>query len=201
MPKGLFIVFEGIDGAGKSTQCRLLLERLIAEGHTVHFDREPSDGIYGRQVRESATTGRLSPEQELELFHKDRKQHVDELILPAKARGEVVILDRYYFSTMAYQGQRGFDPQSLREQNEAFAPQPDLLFILDLPVEVSIQRIGARGEERTEFEKRESLEFCRKIYLGLSNEPFTHIIDCTQDIESIQQEIAQIALEALTTRK
>jgi len=189
---GLFIVFEGIDGTGKSTQSKQLAETLSNLGYTVHHDREPSDNHYGAIVRSSAETGRMSPEKELEYFHLDRKMHVEELINPAKQAGEVVVLDRYYFSTMAYQGQRGFDPQKLRIENEAFAPQPDLLFILDLPVEVSLERIGGRGDTANAFEQADALQFCRDIFLGVADEPFSHVIDCQQSIEQVQQNILDI---------
>jgi len=139
---GLFIVIEGIDGTGKSTQAKMLQKALQDTGAIVVLDHEPSDGPYGKILRESATTGRLSPQDELDLFHKDRKHHVDELILPALERGETVILDRYYFSTMAYQGQRGFDREEIRKTNLGFAPNPDILFILDLEVDEARKRIS-----------------------------------------------------------
>jgi len=190
---GLFIVIEGIDGTGKSTQCKMLAESLAAQGFTVHLDREPSDGPYGKKARASAEEGRLSPEEELELFHLDRKHHVEELIKPAKSRGEIVVLDRYYFSTMAYQGQRGFDPQELRKTNEAFAPAPDVLFILDLPVDEALERVSGRGDIANEFEQRDALQFCRDIFLSVSDEPYAHVIDSSGTIDEIHANMLRIA--------
>ena len=195
---GLFIVFEGIDGTGKSSQCKLLHQALLDLGYTVHLDKEPSDQKYGAIVRQSATTGRLSPEKELEYFHLDRKMHVEELINPAKTAGEIVILDRYYFSTMAYQGQRGFDPKELRKQNEAFAPKPDLLFILDLPVEISLERIGGRGDTANEFEQKDALQYCRDTFLGVANEPFAHVIDTQVTIEEVHAAVMEVVRKALS---
>ena len=123
--------------------------------------------------------------------------HVDELINPAKAAGEIVILDRYYFSTMAYQGQRGFDPQELRETNEAFAPAPDLLFILDLPVEKSLERIGGRGDTANEFEQKDALQFCRDIFLGVANEPYAHVIDTTVSIDGVHDAVMEVCKTTL----
>jgi dTMP kinase len=125
----------------------------------------------------------LSPADELDYFLKDRQQHVTELIAPALAAGKVVILDRYYFSSMAYQGCRGFDPAEIRRLNEAIAPVPDLLLILDVDVDVGLVRIGARGDTANEFEKRDSLQRCREIFLSLKDEPFVRIIpsDCPLD--------------------
>lgn len=181
----MFIVIEGIDGTGKSTQAKLLGSWFEARGREVVLSREPTDGPWGRKLRESATTGRLRPAEELDLFLRDRRQHVDELIRPSLAAGKVVILDRYYFSTMAYQGARGFDSEEIRSRNEAFAPVPDHLFILDLGVDAALARIGSRGDRANQFEQRESLEACRKIFLGLRDEPFAHLIDCNGPIDSV----------------
>lgn len=191
---GLFIVIEGIDGTGKSTQAKMLQQALQQAGKTVVLDHEPSDGPYGKILRDSATTGRLSPQEELDLFHKDRKHHVDELIMPALKRGETVILDRYYFSTMAYQGQRGFDKDEIRETNLSFAPNPDILFILDLDVDLARERIGVRGDTTNEFEKRDALQYCRDTFLSVSHESFAHVIDSSQSIDEIHQELVSIAL-------
>lgn len=187
----MFIVLEGIDGTGKSTQVQLLAEWLREQGREVITSREPTDQPWGRKLRESAESGRLSPEDELDYFLKDRKQHVDALIQPALEAGKVVILDRYYFSTMAYQGSRGFDVADIRAKNEAFAPRPDHLFILDLDVDVARERIGARGDTANEFERRDALAKCREIFLGLSKEPFVHVIDTDRSIDEVQASIRE----------
>lgn len=184
-PHGTFIVIEGIDGTGKSSQARRLAEWFESQGREVIVSREPTDGPWGKKLRESAATGRLSPTDELEYFLKDRRQHVEELIAPALAAGKVVILDRYYFSTMAYQGARGFDPAEIRRRNEAFAPVPDLLLILDLEVDVALGRIGSRGDNANEFEKRENLERCRQIFLSIENEPFASVIPSNREINEV----------------
>ena len=176
MSNGLFIVIEGIDGTGKSTQAKLLGDWFISQGREVVLSREPTAGPWGKKVRESAATGRLSPEEELQYFLNDRRQHVEELIAPSLAAGKVVILDRYYFSTMAYQGARGFDPLEIRRKNEEFAPVPDLLLIMDLDVDTALERIGTRGDTANEFEQRDNLERCRAIFLSLRNEKFARVI-------------------------
>ena len=185
----MFIVLEGIYGTGKSTQARRLADHFTAMGRTVTLSREPTDGPWGTLLRNSAESGRLSPEEELETFLKDRRQHVAEKIVPALAAGHVVILDRYYFSTMAYQGARGFDPLKIRADNEAFAPLPDLLLILDLDVETALQRIGSRGDTANEFEQRANLERCRRIFLSLQNEPFARLIDARRNADEVTQSI------------
>ena len=193
MAKGLFIVIEGIDGTGKSTQAKRLGEWFSSQGCEVVLSREPTAGPWGTKVRESAATGRLSPEDELMYFLNDRRQHVEELIAPSLAAGKVVILDRYYFSTMAYQGSRGFDPAEIRRQNETFAPRPDLLFILDLDVDSALARIGGRGDTANEFEKRDSLAKCREIFMALKEEPFVHVVSTDEGPEKVQAAIREIA--------
>jgi dTMP kinase len=192
LPSGLFIVIEGIDGTGKSTQARRLGGWFEAQGREVVLSREPTDGPWGKKLRESASTGRLSPEDELQYFLNDRRQHVEETIAPALAAGKVVILDRYYFSTMAYQGSRGFDPAEIRRRNEAFAPVPDLLLILDLDVATAHQRIGHRGDSTNEFEKKESLERCREIFLTLKGEAFVRVVDSNGSLDDVSERIHEI---------
>jgi dTMP kinase len=186
---GIFIVLEGIDGTGKSTQARRLGEWFITRGREVVLSREPTDGPWGRKLRESAASGRLSPEEELRYFLNDRRQHVEEKINPALADGKVVILDRYYFSTMAYQGARGFDPAEIRRMNEQFAPVPDLLLVLDLDVDSAHGRIGHRGDSTNEFEQKESLERCREIFLSLQSEAFCRVIDSNGDLDQVARRI------------
>ncbi len=187
--RGLFIVLEGIDGTGKSSQVRKLASYFSSLGREVVTSREPTDGPWGKKLRDSATLGRLDPADELEYFLRDRREHVEQLIRPALAEGKVVILDRYYFSTMAYQGARGFDPHEIRKRNEEFAPQPDFLVILDLDVEIALQRVGHRGDQANHFEKRDSLQRCREIFLGLANEPFARVISAAGSMDEISRDI------------
>ena len=198
MKPGLFIVLEGIDGTGKSTQARRLGEWFVSRGREVVLSREPTDGPWGQKLRESAATGRLSPQDELQYFLNDRRQHVDEKIAPALAAGKVVILDRYYFSTMAYQGARGFDPAEIRRMNEEFAPIPDLLLILDLDVDTAHDRIGHRGDATNEFEKHESLVRCREIFLSLKDEPFARVIDSSGDLDEVSARVLRTVENALS---
>lgn len=186
---GKLIVIEGIDGTGKSTQATMLTEYLRDQGHEVAQSFEPTNGPWGSKLRASATTGRLSIDEELDLFLKDRRQHVEELITPTIQRGGIVVLDRYYFSTMAYQGARGVNPAEIRQNNESFAPQPDLLLIMDLPVDTALERVGVRDGEANEFEQREALQFCRDLFLSLRNEPFAQTIDASLNIDQVHQQI------------
>lgn len=189
MAQGLFIVIEGIDGTGKSTQAKRLGEWFTAQGRDVVLSYEPTAGPWGKKIRETGATGRLSPQDELQYFLNDRQQHVSELITPSLAAGKVVILDRYYFSTMAYQGLRGFDPQEIRRMNEVFAPIPDLLLIMDLDVDAALRRIGARGDTANAFEKRENLERCREIFLSLKDEDFVRVVNASGTLDEITNRV------------
>jgi len=197
MSRGLFIVIEGIDGTGKSTQVKRLGDWFASQGREVVLSREPTAGPWGTKLRESAATGRLSPADELQYFLNDRQEHVAELISPSLAAGKVVILDRYYFSTMAYQGARGFDPAEIRVKNEAFAPVPDRLLIMDLDVDIALQRIGARGDTANEFEKRDSLQRCREIFLSLKDEPFVRVIPSQGTLDEVADQVRSAVADML----
>ncbi|MCY1000161.1 dTMP kinase [Myxococcus sp. MISCRS1] len=158
------MAIEGIDGAGKTTQAERLTTLLSAAGLDVVRTKEPTDGTWGRKLRESAQSGRLSAEEELAYFIKDRQEHVQKLLVPALAEGKIVIVDRYYFSTVAYQGARGLDPAELLRMNEAFAPLPDLLVIIDVAPKVGIRRIQERGDKGNHFEEEGNLNAVAKVF-------------------------------------
>ncbi len=199
MRKGFLLVIEGIDGAGKSTLQRELADWCQQRGFEVACSREPTDGTYGRKLRESARTGRLAPDAELELFLQDRAEHVKGLITPSLERGAVVILDRYYFSTAAYQGARGLDPEAIIAANEAFAPIPDLVLLLDLDPASGHARIGQRGSALDDFEGAAYLADVRRIFLGL-NRPFIRRVDAGREMAVVAAECAEILESALRSR-
>ncbi|MEJ5330677.1 MAG: dTMP kinase [Desulfobaccales bacterium] len=166
MGRGFFIVLEGIDGSGKTTQAWLLAEALRLKGYEVVLTREPSDGPLGRWLRRylAASPRRLSPELELAWFLADRCEHVANLIRPALEQGKIVISDRYYYSSAAYQGARGLDPEAIIVLNEAFAPRPDLVFLLELPVAEALRRRQQSAGVRQLSEAREYLERVQACY-------------------------------------
>lgn len=167
LDRGLLVVIEGIDGAGKSTLIGRLAEHLRTRGFEVVASREPTHGPHGQALRDTAASGRLDPQAELELLLADRAEHVREQINPALARGAVVLLDRYYYSNAAYQGAAGLDVDHVLALNEAFAPPADVLLLLDLPVGGGLQRIAGRGDRANAFEQADTLQRVRELFLGM----------------------------------
>lgn len=189
----LFIVFEGIDGSGKTLQAKRLAERLHQNDVPCLFTAEPSDGPIGRQIRSLAS--RPAPLEEARLFLADRRDHVERVIRPALAQGTTVICDRYVFSSVAYQGARGVDPAFILEENAKFAIPADVTFLLDIPVEVALERISAhRGAEFSLFEKREDLEAVAAVYRGLTDPSLRHI-DAHRSPEEVHDAIVRILCE------
>jgi dTMP kinase len=187
--RGLFIVLEGIDGTGKSTQAALLAERLRARGVETSVFREPTGGVWGRKIRAKARkAGSLTPAQELDLFIRDRRENVALNIAPALARGEAVVLDRYYFSTIAYQGARGLDPKRIRRLNEAFAPKPDLVFILDLDPARGLARIRGRGARDELFEREDYLRRVRALFRSFRGRCFVRV-DASRSVAFVRAAI------------
>lgn len=200
LKKGVLIVFEGIDGAGKSTQAEILLKKLDVLGYAVVSFREPSDSKWGREIKRKALfADSLTPQEELELFQKDREENVKTNLEPSLERKEVIILDRYYFSTIAYQGAKGIDPESIRKRNEAFAVRPDLVFILDVAAGQGLERIEDRGQKDMLFEREEYLVNVRQLFKSFQGENIHHI-DATLHIELIAEQIEHITLEFLKSR-
>jgi dTMP kinase len=197
---GFLIAIEGIDGAGKTTLAHHVQEKLQALPFAVIRTREPTSGHWGQILRDSALTGRLSLGEELEAFINDRKEHVDKVINPELESGKVVIVDRYYFSTMAYQGARGIDPDEIRRRNELFAPEPDLLVILDLEPKTGLERIRTRGDRATHFEKTRTLARAREIFRAIQK-PYLYRVDAGQPVEAICDSIVARFLMIADERK
>lgn len=162
------------------------------------LSKEPTNGPWGTQLRQSAATGRLSADQEAELLIRDRHEHVDTLIAPALARGDIVILDRYFPSMVAYQGAAGLPLDDLLERN-AFAPRPDVLLLLDLPPPTGLARIRARGDAPNHFETQDNLERCRSIFAQLQL-PGKHVVDASADADSVLRQAHAIVVAALADR-
>ena len=171
--RGLFITFEGLDGSGKTTQMRRLAKRLRAHGHVVLETVEPGGteiGVKIRQVLLDAANHELSPTAELLLYFASRAQNVDERILPALRRGDIVLADRFTDSTLVYQGcGRGLGAETVLALDRVACRglKPDLTLLVDIDIETSLARARARNAAQPAGETRmdeQSLEFHRKVY-------------------------------------
>lgn len=196
---GTLIVVEGIDGAGKTTQVRLLQQALLQCGTDLVCSREPTDGKWGRMIRKSSITGRLSLPDELQAFINDRQEHTSRVIRPALERGAIVLLDRYYFSTIAYQGSRGADVAELTQQMRDLFYQPHTVLLVDADPVVTLQRIReTRGDIPNEFERIDSLTAVRDIFLQLAaHDASIRVLDGHRSVDEVHYAIVKILSEGV----
>jgi dTMP kinase len=201
--RGLFITFEGPEGSGKSTQLRRLAARLRSEGRTVLETAEPGGTAIGMQIRRvllDAKNHELRPTAELLLMFAARAQNVDELILPALSRGEIVLCDRFTDSSLVYQGAaRGLGAEVVYEVDRIACRGlvPDLTIVVDIATEVGLERARARNQNSQEVETRldeQAIDFHRKVrdaYLQLAaDEPRrVKLIDGAGSEEKVERDV------------
>jgi dTMP kinase len=192
----VFITFEGIDGVGKSTQLNLLQGWLEEKGHTVVRTLEPGGTELGQEIRHLLLhrKGDVAPRAEALLYAADRAHHVATKIRPALTEGKVVLSDRFFDSSVAYQGAaRELDVQEVRDISLWAVDNllPDLTVLLDLDAEAAMVRRNKTGEEpdRLEREKVDFFDRARKQYLELAKEPRFLVVDARLSVEEIQQQI------------
>ncbi len=196
--RGLLISVEGIDGTGKTTQVQLLKKWFEEHGRNAIVLKEPTQGPYGKEIARRASAGTLKdPVEELRLFMLDRMEDVREHILPALEEGKVVIMDRYYQSNMAYQGARGLDVNKIKEENERFAPVPDLIIVLDIDPGRSLARVKTRKNLVGHFENEAYLEKVREIFLRIGREPNAVVINADGPVEEVHRRIVRAVEERL----
>lgn len=188
---GVFVCFEGGEGSGKSTQSRLLADALTEEGYAVRLTFEPGDTVVGKEMRRivlSPETGELDDRTEALLYAADKAEHVATVVLPALARGDVVITDRYVDSTLAYQGAgRSLDPTDL-ESVARWATgdlRPHLTVVLDLEPEAGLGRFAER--DRIEGESLEFHQRVRQAFLDLAAANAEHylVLDARGGVDEI----------------
>ncbi len=192
----MFITFEGIDGVGKSTQLDLLEKYLVAEGKEVLRTLEPGGTELGQEIRHLLLhrKGDVSPRAEALLYAADRAHHVATKIRPALAAGKVVLSDRYFDSSVAYQGAaRELDVEEVRQISLWAIDHliPDLTVLLDLPADEALARRSNKGTEpdRLEREQLEFFERARSEYLSMASEPRFLVIDANNSVEQIHQQV------------
>ena len=194
---GVFVCFEGGEGSGKSTQARLLRERLEAEGYAVLLTFEPGDTPVGKELRRivlSPETGRLSHRTEALLYAADKAEHVDTVVQPALDRGEVVITDRYVDTTLAYQGAgrelRVEDVESVARW-ATHGLRPHLTVVMDVDPREGLGRF--EGRDRIEAESLDFHERARRSFLDLAAADPDHylVLDARRPAEDLAAEIAE----------
>ena len=195
----MFITFEGTEGSGKTTQIGRLVKELSEANYSVQSTREPGGTTVGDQIRSillNPLNERLFPTSELLLYAASRAQHVREVIVPALKNGEIVISDRFADASVAYQSYgRNLNLTLITQLNRIATDGlvPDLTFLLDLPVEIGLQRASSSRGTLDRIE-REKLEFHRRVqtgYLSIAEESPDRIkvVDATQSMDVIYQEI------------
>lgn len=190
MKRGFLIVFEGIDGTGKSTQCELLAKSLTERDLPNIALAEPTRGTWGTKIRRLLTEGRegISPQEELSWFVNDRKEDIELNIMPALEDNKVVLMDRYYFSTAAYQGALGLDPDQIRLENETFAPIPDRVLIFLTSPETCLERIESSRDQKSAFEKLDYLQNVQNIFKSFEG-PNIRFIDSVGSVPEVHQKV------------
>jgi len=206
MKSGIFIVIDGMDGSGKSEMIQLLHNHLYAKDrrYRILSTREPTHGVFGKKLRDMLNSDR-DPLQHgnemLDLFVKDRAEHLQLVIEPflRSVQGEnknIVLCDRYYYSTVAFQSVQGIDLKKIITANKEFR-KPDIAIILDLDPRIALKRIGSRKKEK--FETVDFMASLRKRFVELPkllNEKI-HIVDAGRSKEAVFSEIKNVVEKEL----
>ncbi len=196
----LFITFEGIEGCGKSTQAKYMAEYIKNLGFEVLHTREPGGPAISEKIRElllDKNHQEMLSETELLLYMASRSQHTGEWIIPALKAGKIVICDRYYDSTIAYQGAgRSLDYEFITRLTRfaTYGLIPNITILLDLPVEEGMKRMTHKKLDRLELENIEFHRKVRKGFLAVAKEETDRyiIIDASQSVEAINKIIEAI---------
>jgi len=181
--EGVLIVIEGIDGAGKTTVAREITRMLVSRGYRAIYTYEPYESPFAEALVRVKEKSIDNPLIDALAMACDRAYHVEVVVKPAMERGEVVVMDRYYYSTIAYQGAMGVDTEWLRIINNAF-PKPDLAIYLDIEPEEGLKRIRTTGRWGF-YEKKGLLEAARRIYLELVRRGELVLIDARRPLELV----------------
>lgn len=193
--RGFLISIEGLDRSGKTTQSRLLVNSLRRMGYEAIYTAEPSVGEIGHFIRRHILQRRQRIPAVIEavLFAADRVDHVKNVIKPMLRKGKIIVLDRYIYSSLAYQGAAGLDLEWLMKINR-FAPIPDLSIYIDVPLRVLARRVRRR---RSVMEYPRIQREVRKVYMRLIMEGKIIPVDGNRSIKEVADEILRIVLDKL----
>jgi dTMP kinase len=198
------VAIEGIDGVGKTTQSIRLVERLTALGfNAVRFFEPTNETPEAQQIRRTLEhSSPKKPSDLVDLFLADRRHDVETHVMPALLEKKIVVMDRYFLSTAAYQSDSR-PWQEILEMNRAFAPEPDISFIINWPADIAMTLIEKRDNGLTTFENETALINVRGRYLDMAREDFGNyvVVDKIADEEDVCDEILDILLEYLHKNK
>ncbi len=196
--RGFFIVLEGIDGAGKTTIARRLVEYFKEKGFTAIYTYEPYDTLYVRALKQEYAAFRDAYLDGL-TYAADRLVHYRSVIRPVLDKGGVVVCDRYYYSSVAYQAAQGAPPEWVLEINR-YAPNPDLAIYLDVDPETGLSRRRGLGTRFPEYEEVGFLERVRSVYLWMVEKGLLSMVDARRSLEEVYRDILAIIEEKLGFR-
>ncbi len=194
--KSLFIVFDGLDGSGKGEMIKRLKEHLSEKKLKILVTKEPTDGYYGKEIREilkKEKDPKRGAERCLALFVADRKEHLINEVEPfLEQDNAIVICDRYYYSSIAFQHTQGMEMEQVIFPNMAFKT-PDIAFILDLPADAAVKRIDKRGEDKEKFEQLSFMKKLRENFLKLKEviDDNIKIIDASKSKDKVFEQIKE----------
>jgi dTMP kinase len=190
----MYIVLEGIDGTGKSTQTKLLQEHLLKEGYQVETVVEPTKSEIGKlirvQLKNEESTQDTNQQILALLFAADRLTLKDRILEVKGDKTKFILSDRSFYSSIAYQDNPNIDMQWLRKVND-YTPQPDMMILLDLDEDEAIKRC----DETEVFETKEFLRRTRQKYLKFLEEENTYKIDASQTVEQVHEDICKLIEE------
>lgn len=187
--KGVFICIEGLDGCGKTTQAKMLVRRLRKSCDAI-YTAEPSRGKIGRFIKKHCLHGdkRSSGIVEALLFAADRSEHVENTVLPALKKGQIVVSDRYVYSSLAYQGATGLDLGWIKRINE-YAIRPDLAIFIDVEPETVVQRLKPK---KSVMETLETQRKVREVYVGFAEDGELTRVDGNRSKKQVAADIAAV---------
>jgi dTMP kinase len=193
--KGIFVCVEGLDGCGKTTQTKLLVEGLKKRGYDAVYTAEPSRGKIGDFIRKNYLHGgkRLAAVVEALLFAADRFEHVEHEVAPALKERKLVVSDRYVYSSLAYQGAAGLDLKWIEKIN-AYATRPGIAVFIDVKPETAVQRLKSK---RSVMENLETLQKVRGVYLELVERRDLVRVDGNKSKKEVAKAVLKVVLESL----
>lgn len=188
-PNGIFVSVEGIDGSGKTTQVKKILEYLLDKGYRIKITQEPTREKLGLLLREYLRNEHSDPHVDTLLFAADRLEHYYKEIKPALEKGYIVVTDRYAISSYVYQSSQGVPVEWIQEVNK-MSPMPDLGFYLSIDVETALERLSRENRNVIEkFENKKHLEYIKMKYESFLSPTFVEV-DGNRDLDIITEELS-----------